>query len=172
MNRIALLILLLLSSSCTTTMYVAKTGIITADKKCTIQTYWYKTDYIVGSKVDEILNVRMGGHRPVIYKSGDNGIVYWGEKKRDIKSIGAKPTRARYVCGKVEGLKSLQDFDGDILTLTMHCEAKLSPLSITSGYIPAREEAYVLQVSQQENFSWISSLPEAPSPPTCTPSKL
>jgi len=131
--------------------------------------HWYKASYVIGSKADEALSVRMGEHRPVTYKKTNDGVVYLGEAKRDIKVIGAAPVDERYVCGKVEGLSSLKEFDGDELALSMHCKAKSSPFSRTQGYLPASDQLYVLKVSLEDKFSFTGARPEAPTPPTCIP---
>lgn len=166
MKRMTILLALLLTSGCSHTLYVASSEMAVGDKKCTIQTHWTKTSYIIGSKADETLSVRMGGRRPVAYKKEDAGIIYSGERKTDIKVYGQAVTTERFVCGQVQGHSSLKQFDGDELLLTMHCKAKLSPLSLTKGYLPARKAPYVLAVQQKRSYF---VQPDAPAPPGCKP---
>ena len=170
MQRIVVLILALLSSACSTTLYVARTEVPDGDKQCEVQTYWYKTSSVFGSKADQSLPVRMGGRTPVTYNKNPQGIVYMGESKTD-KWVGLEPAPAgeRFVCGVVEGINDLLEFVGTELRVSMHCELKRSPLTKTPGYLPARTSPYVLQVTSEKEFFWLGGQQDAPSPPTCRP---
>jgi hypothetical protein len=150
-------------------MYVAKADFEDDGKKCSAQAYWYKTNYVVGSKADRVLTVAAGGQRtPVQYQERDNGLVYTGEASRDVKVYGDAPQGREFPCGHVLDLNELKQFKGDKLSLNMHCKAKLDELSLSRGYLPAREAPYQFDVSKETLFSFFGRLPEAPRPPTCS----
>jgi len=164
MKKIIFIGLLLINSACTSTLYVAKTDVPHDGKKCTLQTYWYKTTSPFTDKIDETYNVRLGKHRGVNYKKTEEGIVYIGKKKRDVMVYGDKPTTRKFVCGEFVGVKDIKDFEADQLNISMNCKAGKGRTS----YLKAKERPYVLEVVEAvKEFFWFGGLPKAPEPPTC-----
>jgi len=164
MKKIILIIFVLINSACTSTLYVAKTDVPVKDKKCTLQTYWYKTTSPFTDKIDETYNVKLAGFKGVNYKKTDQGIVYIGKKKRDIMVYGDKPTTRKFVCGEFVGVKDIKAFEADQLEVSMNCKAGKN----RKAYLPAKKTSYVLQVVEAvKEFFWFGGLPDAPEPPTC-----
>lgn len=159
-----------LLSGCTTQMYVARTSFEDGDMTCLAQAYWYKTDYLIGSKADRVLTVASGGQRVAVqFQEREDGLVYVGEASRDVMVEGAAPAGREFVCGRVNGLAVLEKFAGNELSVTMHCRARLDELSVSRGYLPARVEPYRFTVHAEELFSFSGRMPEPPRPPTCAP---
>lgn len=170
MKKFSLVLLLAILSGCTSQLYVARTSFVDGDQECMAQAYWYKTDYLIGDKADRVLTVTSGGKRRSVEYVEDQGrIVYFGDETRDTKVYGNAPESETFICGWIEDLAELKQFRGDELRLYMHCKAKLSPLSLVKGYLPARETAYIFTVSKEELTSLSGKLPSPPPPPTCTP---
>ena len=168
MRNFILIAFMLFGTGCSTTLYVAKTELPVRNKQCTLQTFWYKTEHPFGSKADQTLSVSMGEHRTVEYKKEPVGIVYMGEKKTDNWAMADNaPTGERFVCGKVLGIKDMLEFSGKQLSLTMHCKAKRSPLTLLPDYLPPRVTPYVLEVSQQTQFFLFGGRQDAPKQPGC-----
>lgn len=163
-------LLAVMLSACSTHMYVAKTEFADGDQICLAQAYWYKTDYVIGSKADRMLTVAAGGQRTAVqYQERDGALVYMGEASRDVKVYGAAPVAREFPCGHVLGLQSLQQFTGEQLSLSMHCQAKRDELSVSPGYLPAQEAPYQFSVRQETLFSFTGAVPAPPRPPTCGP---
>lgn len=157
-------------SACSTHMYVAKTEFADGDRTCLAQAYWYKTDYVIGSKTDRVLTVTAGGQRTAVqYQERDGALVYMGEASRDVKVFGAAPAAREFPCGHVLGLQSLQQFTGEQLSLSMHCQARRDELSVGQGYLPAQEAPYQFTVQRETLFSFTGAVPAAPRPPGCSP---
>lgn len=168
MKKLILIIAVGFLQACTTQMYVAQTTFIDNDEECTAQGYWYKTDYIFGVKADRVLSIASGGGRKSVeFKESDGRMVFQGDAARDVKVIGEKPAGQKFVCGWVEDLAELVQFEGDKLVLNMHCKAKTDSLSKAKGYIPASEAPYSFTVSKEELMSLFGDLPEPPRPPEC-----
>ena len=130
MKNFAIIMFVFFSTGCSTTLYVAKTELPVKNEQCTVQTFWYKTEYLFGSKAHQTLSVSMGGHQKVEYKKEPIGIVYMGAKKTDEWAMpGNAPPGERFVCGKVLDVKDMLEFTGKQLSLTMHCKAKHTPLT-------------------------------------------
>lgn len=168
MTRASIIVLTAFLSACSSHLYVAKTSFIDKNQECTAQAYWYKTDYIVGVKADRVLSVSSGGQRKSVeYKEQDDSIVYIGDAARDKKIVGDIPGSQQFLCGWVENLTELKQFEGDELILYMHCQAKLDSLSLSKGYIPAQEPPYTFTVSKEILKSLTGKLPDPPDPPEC-----
>lgn len=163
-------LLVVLLSGCTAQMYVARTEFDDGDKTCQAQAYWYKTDYLVGSKTDRVLTVTAGGQRVAVqFQEREVGLVYMGEASRDVKVYGEAPAGREFVCGQVSDLAALEQFNGEQLSLTMHCRARLDELSASRGYLPAQDAPYRFAVHSETLFSFSGRLPEPPRPPVCAP---
>lgn len=170
MRNICIILLTILLCACTSHMYVAKTSFVDDDQECTTQAYWYKTKYVIGVKADRVLTVTSGGERKSVEFKEDNGrIVYIGDASRDKKVIGEETESQQFLCGWVENLTELKQFEGDELILYMHCKAKTDPLSRAKGYIPHQEPPYTFTVTEEILKSITGKLPEPPRPPGCTP---
>jgi hypothetical protein len=156
-------------SACTTHMYVARTTFMDGAHECLAQAYWYKTDYVVGSKADRVLTVTAGGQRTAIqYQERDGRLVYLGEASRDVIVVGDTPQIGTFLCGEAVDLGDLSQFNGNQLSLTIYCRAKLDDLSRSRGYLPARESPYTFAVGRETQFSLTGRVPAAPQPPTCS----
>lgn len=170
MKGLHAVLLVVLLSGCTAQLYVAKTEFADGDLTCLAQAYWYKTDYLVGSKTDRVLTVTSGGQRVAVqFQERDGSLVYLGEASRDIKAYGAEPGGREFVCGRVIDLTALEEFAGEEFSLTMHCRARLDELSVARGYLPAQEAPYRFTVHKETLFSFQGKLPEPPRPPICVP---
>lgn len=168
MKKLYFALLAVTLSACTSHLYIAKTSFPDQDQTCMAQAYWYKTQYVIGSKADRVLTVAAGGQRKSVqYKEQDGQLIYMGEASRDTKVFGDAPQGREFLCGQVLGISELKQFEGDTLSLTMHCQAKRDALSVAKGYLPAQEPPYRFDVSEETLFSLTGKMPEAPRPPTC-----
>ncbi len=168
MKKLTVILLGFLFSGCASHLYVGNAPFTDGDQQCTATAYWYKTDYIIGTKADRFLTVLSGGQRRSVEYKEDNGkIVYRGDRARDKKVIGTQPDSHKFLCGSVENLVELKDFSGDELVIRMECAAKTDALSTAKGYLPASASPYHFKVTKETLTSFTGKLPEPPDPPTC-----
>jgi len=143
-----------------------------AGKQRQVVLYWSKTDPLIGDEKADMAHLLTECGSLVVFENRAEGIIFRGEPQRDRlvnpqAATGGSPAET-IECGRIQGPRSLVDLGRGKVLLTIRCEPVSGEFSVQKRtYLKAREAAYEFDITENKQWSFLGSTPDAPTVPTC-----